>query len=212
MKYIKNWYPNISLTDWQDWNWQLKNRFTNLTNLAKLVPLNPEEEKYLISKQLSFPSPNFYEERDVRDWENPQDPLRKQIMPTINELKTIPEKTTDPLNEIINSPLPGLVHNYKDLALLLLTNQCASYCRYCTRKRRVGKSSWHIDKQLFEKIVEYITEHREIKEIILSGGDPLLLNEKEAFSISAYLPFYAMELDNVCWQDQTKSESKASNV
>ncbi len=111
------------------------------------------------------------------DPQNPDCPLRRQVVPTLHELDHSACDLTDPLNEDGQSPVPGLVHRYPDRVLLLVTDQCASYCRHCTRRRLVGNELWHMSAEHMQRALDYIARTPQVRDVLVSGGDPLMLRD-----------------------------------
>lgn len=165
-------------SDWQDWRWQLKHRITSLDQLQKLLPNLTKEEiagATLANHKLALAiTPYFF---NLMDPENLQDPVRRQVVPRIEETRTAPWEMSDPCGEDGHSPVPGLVHRYPDRVLFLVTDRCAAYCRYCTRSRLVSNASGYDFHPEFDRQIGYIQEHPEIRDVLLSGGDPLLLSD-----------------------------------
>ena len=174
----RGFWSNVSDADWNDWRWQLKNRITTLEQLQKLMPtLTPEEHAgtVLANSKLSLAiTPYFFNLIDPAD-ENC--PIRWQVIPRIEETNTAPWEMTDPCGEDEHSPVPGLVHRYPDRVLFLVTDRCASYCRYCTRSRLVSNASGYDFHPQFDKQIEYVRNNPNIRDVLLSGGDPLLFSD-----------------------------------
>jgi lysine 2,3-aminomutase len=174
----RGFWSDVSDKDWNDWRWQLKHRITTLEQLTRLMPtLTPEEHAgtMLANTKLAMGiTPYFFNLIDTSD-ENC--PIRRQVIPRIEEANTAPWEMSDPCGEDSHSPVPGLVHRYPDRVLFLVTDRCASYCRYCTRSRLVSNASGYDFHPEFDKQLAYIREHPEIRDVLLSGGDPLLLSD-----------------------------------
>ncbi len=165
--------------NWNDWRWQLKNAIRNGDDLKSQLSLTPEEEAGLLSlrAQGGLPltiTPHFLRLIDV---DNPLDPLRLQLVPRASEFKLQESERRDPLGEEDHEVVPHLVHRYPDRVLLLITDRCASYCRFCTRKRWVGQGPTPKASDL-EQALAYIRAHPEVKEVLVSGGDALLLGDE----------------------------------
>ena len=161
---------------WNDWHWQLKNRVTSYEDLKKYIKLTPDEEE--VFKGGNFPfrmaiTPYYL---SIIDQNNPNDPVRMQAIPKIQESKLVTTDMDDPLHEDTDSPTPGLTHRYPDRTLLLLTDQCSMYCRHCTRRRKAGEHDAPMPKDNVSKAIEYIRNTKEVRDVILSGGDPLTLS------------------------------------
>ena len=176
----RGFWSDVSDKDWNDWRWQLKNRIGTLAQLQRLMPtLTPEEHAgtQLANTKLGLGiTPYFFNLIDPAD-ENC--PIRRQVVPRIEETNTAQWEMTDPCGEDSHSPVPGLVHRYPDRVLFLVTDRCASYCRYCTRSRLVSNASGYDFHPEFDKQLAYIKQHPEIRDVLLSGGDPLLLSDEK---------------------------------
>lgn len=176
----RGFWTDVSDTDWNDWRWQLKNRITTLAQLQRLMPtLTPEEAAgtQLANTKLALGiTPYFFNLIDPAD-ENC--PIRRQVIPRIEEMHTAEWELSDPVGEDSHSPVPGLVHRYPDRVLFLVTDRCASYCRYCTRARLVSNATGYDFHPEFDKQIAYIAEHPEIRDVLLSGGDPLLFSDEK---------------------------------
>ncbi len=184
----RGFWREISETDWNDWRWQLKNRITTLEQLQRLMPtLSPEEfaGTQLSNNKLALAiTPYFFNLIDPAD-ENC--PIRRQMIPRIEETATASWEMSDPCGEDSHSPVPGLVHRYPDRVLFLVTDRCAAYCRYCTRSRLVSNAQDYNFHPEFEQGLKYIEAHPEIRDVLLSGGDPLLLSDKKLEHLLARL-------------------------
>ena len=170
-------FNDVAASDWNDWKWQLKNRVQTLDDLKKLTKISPEEEegiKECLSALRMSITPYYLSLIDLND---EHDPIRKQCVPTINELHRSPEDIEDPLNEDGDSPVPGLTHRYPDRVLFLVTDQCAMYCRHCTRRRFAGQNDTAVPTAQIDKAIEYIANTPVVRDVLLSGGDCLLLND-----------------------------------
>ena len=176
----RGYWHTVSETDWNDWRWQLKNRITTLEQLQRLMPtLSPEEfaGTQFANQKLSLAiTPYFFNLIDPAD-ENC--PIRRQMIPRIEETYTAAWEMSDPCGEDSHSPVPGLVHRYPDRVLFLVTDRCASYCRYCTRSRLVSNATGYDFHPEFDKQIAYIEQHTEIRDVLLSGGDPLLFSDEK---------------------------------
>jgi lysine 2,3-aminomutase len=176
----RGFWQDVSAADWNDWHWQLKHRITTVEQLRKFLPtLTPAEEAgaKLANHKLALGiTPYFFNLIDPAD-ENC--PVRRQVIPRIEETHTAAWEMSDPCGEDAHSPVPGLVHRYPDRVLFLVTDRCASYCRYCTRSRLVSNASGYDFHPEFDKQIAYIAAHPEIRDVLLSGGDPLLLSDEK---------------------------------
>jgi lysine 2,3-aminomutase len=176
----RGFWRDVSESDWNDWRWQMKNRITNAEQLQRLMPtLTPEEfagAKLANTKLALGITPYFFNLIDPAD-ENC--PIRQQVVPRIEETHTASWELSDPCGEDSHSPVAGLVHRYPDRVLFLVTDRCASYCRYCTRSRLVSNASGYDFHPEYDKQIAYIAAHPEIRDVLLSGGDPLLLSDEK---------------------------------
>ncbi len=164
--------------EWNDWHWQLKNRITDFDTLRKYIRLLPEEEAVAESRAFSFRMAITPYYLSLIDHSDPHDPVRKQAIPRIAESHISASDMADPLHEDADAPVPGMTHRYPDRVLLLLTDQCAMYCRHCTRRRKAGEHDAPMPRENVEKALDYIRNHPEVRDVILSGGDPLTLGEQ----------------------------------
>lgn len=156
---------------------QLPDRLCSKENLKKKILLKPEEEQYFsMEEKHPFAVTGYY--FSLIDKSDPEDPVRKQCFPTLYESKYKEYESSDPLCETDFSPVPGLVHRYNNRVLLLLTDTCAVYCRHCFRRSFTGHNSGIISQENLEKSLEYINNNKEIKELLISGGDPLTLDNE----------------------------------
>lgn len=172
---------------WESYLWQLKNRVTTLTTLEKHLNLCDEERSGVLlsgSKLAMAITPHFF---NLIDPDNPHCPIRRQVIPRIEETLDSPGEMLDPCGEDSHMPVPGLVHRYPDRVLFLITDRCAAYCRYCTRSRVVsgaGEQELDID---FEEAFSYLERTHSIRDVLLSGGDPLLLSDARLENILSRL-------------------------
>ncbi|MBI5561223.1 MAG: KamA family radical SAM protein [Deltaproteobacteria bacterium] len=158
-----------------DWKWQLRNRITSFEVIRKLIKLTPEEKegfKRSNGRLAMAITPYFFSLIDRND---PNCPIRKQAIPRTEEFRVSPEELVDPCGEDSHSPAAGLVHRYPDRVLLLVTDSCAMYCRYCTRNRIVGVEKPPMGPGQFEEALRYIRADKNIRDVLISGGDPLML-------------------------------------
>jgi lysine 2,3-aminomutase len=173
-------WHHVPEKDWHSWHWQLKNRITTVQQLQQLIPKLTAEEyagALLANTKLALAiTPYFF---NLIDTENPNCPIRRQIVPRIEETHTAPWELSDPCGEDSHSPVPGLVHRYPDRVLFLVTDRCAAYCRYCTRSRLVSNATGYDFHPEFDRQIAYIENHPEIRDVLLSGGDPLLFSDSK---------------------------------
>ena len=170
-------YADVPDEKWNDWRWQLSHRLNAVEEIEKVISLNEFEKKALNSSGLFRVdiTPYFI---SLIDPDDPDDPIRKQVIPTDGEMVPFTSMMEDSLAEDRHSPVPGLVHRYPDRVLMLVTTQCASYCRYCTRSRIVGDPSATFSRKEFEMQIEYLKRTPQVRDVLLSGGDPLVLAPK----------------------------------
>lgn len=167
---------DVSLTQWQDWRWQLAHRLRSAADFAAVLCLTPEE-----TAALSAPgrfrvcvTPYF---ASLMDAEDPACPIRRQVIPTHQELAAFEGGMVDSLAEDAHSPVSGLVHRYPDRVLMLVTMHCASYCRFCTRRRIVGDTGMQFSWADYEQQLAYIAATPQVRDVLISGGDPLTLSQ-----------------------------------
>jgi lysine 2,3-aminomutase len=179
-------YADVPDEKWNNWRWQLSNRINTAEEFEKIVPLTDSERKALSAAHLFRVdiTPYFI---SLIDPEDKNDPIRKQVVPTEAEMVPFTAMMEDSLAEDRHSPVPGLVHRYPDRVLMLVTTQCASYCRYCTRSRIVGDPSATFSRSEFEMQLEYLKRTPQVRDVLLSGGDPLVLAPKILEEILASL-------------------------
>lgn len=174
----RGYWADVLDVDWNDWRWQLKHRLTTLEQLERLLPtLTPEERggMVLANHKLAMAiTPYFFNLIDPADEECP---IRRQLIPRLAETNTSPWEMSDPCGEDSHSPVPGLVHRYPDRVLFLVTDRCAAYCRYCTRSRLVSNAAGYDFHPDFDRQIDYIARTPQVRDVLLSGGDPLLLSD-----------------------------------
>ncbi|NLG41350.1 MAG: lysine 2,3-aminomutase [Chloroflexi bacterium] len=170
-------FPDVPDEKWNDWHWQVSHRIPDVDTLKKYFPLAPEEEegcrKALEHFRMAI-TPYYLTLIDPND---PNDPVRKQAVPTGNEAYRSPEDLLDPLEEDGDSPVPGLTHRYPDRVLFLITDQCAMYCRHCTRRRLAGQKDGARTRNQIDDCIEYIRNTPAVRDVLLSGGDALLMSD-----------------------------------
>ncbi len=171
-------WSNVSEEEWNDWGWQIKNRISSVEELNKVINLTDQEadsiEKSLGKLRMAI-TPYY---ASLMDPDDRSCPIRRQAVPTHFELNLGNADIEDPLHEDIDSPVPGLTHRYPDRVLLLVTDQCSMYCRHCTRRRFAGSQDKALPLEHIKKGVEYIKEHPEVRDVLLSGGDALLISDE----------------------------------
>ena len=171
-------FPNVTDEQWNDWKWQVKNRIETLDDLKKYVTLTPEEEegvkKTLQTLRMAI-TPYYI---SLIDPNNPDCPVRKQAVPTAKETYQSPADLLDPLHEDEDSPVPGLTHRYPDRVLLLITDMCSMYCRHCTRRRFAGQKDAESAVDRIDRAIEYIAKTPQVRDVLLSGGDALMVSDE----------------------------------
>ena len=163
---------------WNDWRWQMRHRLTKLEHFQKLLRLSATEEQGLLIAPEKFAvavTPYF---ASLLDPEDPLCPLRLQVIPRQEELIVSPADMVDPCGEDNDTPVPGIVHRYPDRVLLLALDSCAAYCRYCTRSRLVSQGEMYPVTRRLDAIAAYLEKHTEIRDVLISGGDPLLMADE----------------------------------
>lgn len=177
-EFIRRYFPLANAESWNDWRWQLRNSFTTAEALSRVMTLTGDEINTLnrLKGRLPLRITPYYLSL-IYD-SGPWSPLRRTMIPTSDELIITDAEKVDPLNEMGSSPVPGIVHRYPDRALFTVTQFCSSYCRYCTRSHSVGKLG-HLTKVEWEQALDYLREHTEIRDVIISGGDPLTMNDSK---------------------------------
>ena len=170
-------FPEVTDEQWNDWKWQVKNRIETLDQLKKYIKLTPEEEegvrKTLSTLRMAI-TPYYL---SLIDPDDPYCPIRRQAIPTAAETFQAPEDLLDPLHEDEDSPTPGLTHRYPDRVLMLITDMCSMYCRHCTRRRFAGQKDAESPNDRIEKCIEYVEKTPVVRDVLLSGGDALMVSD-----------------------------------
>jgi len=171
-------WKGVTEREWNDWRWQLRHRITTVEQMEEIVHLTPEETEGIKNSKgrLAMAVTPYF--ASLMDATNAACPIRRQAIPRVEECHLSKNDMVDPCGEDKDSPVPGLVHRYPDRVLLLVTDQCAVYCRYCTRRRLVGTNERSITQGNFEEALKYLKSHRKVRDVLLSGGDPLLLENE----------------------------------
>lgn len=169
-------YPLVSDTQWNDWKWQLSHRITTQEELSEILNLSDMEKSAFSTERKCFPLSITPYYASLLDRDNDKQPLRRSVVPVAEEHMISPVESQDPLHESHCSPVPGIVHRYPDRVLFLVTNFCSVYCRYCTRSRMVGNQEHYNTHEQWEKAIEYIKSNPEVRDVLLSGGDPLTMD------------------------------------
>ena len=176
-------FPNVTDEQWNDWKWQVKNRIETLEELNKYISLTEKEQegvrKSLQTLRMAI-TPYYLSLIDPND---PNDPVRRQAIPTEAETHISAADLQDPLHEDEDSPTPGLTHRYPDRVLLLITDMCSMYCRHCTRRRFAGQNDCESPSERIQKAIDYIAKTPTVRDVLLSGGDALMVNDEMLESI-----------------------------
>jgi lysine 2,3-aminomutase len=176
---------DVSDTSWKDWKWQFRNRITSLEQLIQLIPLSVEEQAQIRTVIARYPLSITPYYLSLINPDDPNDPIKKQSVPCIQEITMSSLGLEDPLAEEADSVVPGLVQRYPDRALMVLTDICPMLCRHCTRKREWRHGAWTRTDDQIEAMLVYLRQHTEVRDLILSGGDPLTLATSHLESIIA---------------------------
>ncbi len=169
-------FDGATLSDWEDWRWQLRNRIRTKESLSQVISLTGNEEKGIAGsgRKLNFAmSPYFASLMDSKD---AGCPIRLQAVPRYEETQISEEEMKDPCGEEAASPVHGVVHRYPDRVLFLVNEMCPMYCRYCTRSRMVGDGKRTLSMETYEAAFDYIKSNKKVRDVLISGGDPLLLS------------------------------------
>ena len=175
-EFLHEFFPHVSLSDWSNWKWQLQNSLRSVSDLQRFIKLSHKEEAALNRTdhtRLPVRITPYY--TSLIDQFDQLHPIRRSVIPVDNEFIRSIGEDKDPLGEDHQSPVPGIVHRYPDRVLFLTTGFCSTYCRYCTRSRMVGNSRFRVSRLQWEKAIEYIESAKQVRDVLLSGGDPLTL-------------------------------------
>ncbi|PFH84385.1 lysine 2,3-aminomutase [Bacillus sp. AFS088145] len=170
-------WKDVTDEQWNDWLWQLTNTVRTLDDLKQVIDLTEDEEEgvRISTKTIPLNITPYY--ASLMNPTNPRCPIRMQSVPISKELNKTKYDSEDPLGEDDDSPVPGLTHRYPDRVLFLVTNQCSMYCRYCTRRRFSGQIGMGVPKKQLDEAIAYIRENEEVRDVLISGGDGLLIND-----------------------------------
>jgi len=178
-KFLKTFYPGTTIHEWNDWKWQVRNRIRKLDLLERFLELTPDEQEAVQQRTSNLPIAITPYYLSLLDPANPDQPLRRTHVPVSGEFVNTIGEDPDPLSEDHSTAVPGLVHRYPDRVLFLTTGFCSTYCRYCTRSRMVGETNGEYSFSIsqWETAAQYIEAHPEIRDCLLSGGDPLSIGD-----------------------------------
>lgn len=179
----ERFFPEATDEQWNDWKWQVKHRIETFEQLKKYIPLNPDEEKGVKESlnTLRMAITPYY--LSLIDLENPNCPVRKQAIPSGLETHQSLADLLDPLHEDGDAPVPGLTHRYPDRVLFLITDMCSMYCRHCTRRRFAGQTDDESPSERIQKGIDYIARTPQVRDVLLSGGDALMVSDRMLESI-----------------------------
>ncbi len=173
----RRFFPNAKLSEWNDWRWQSRHRIKTLAQFASMVTLSETERQALLQGGTMLPVGITPYYMSLLDAVNDQQPLRKTVIPTTAEFTRTLGEADDPLGEDGHSPVPGLVHRYPDRVLFLPLDFCSTYCRYCTRSRVVGHGEIMPNESRLQAMYEYLENATQVRDVLISGGDPLALSD-----------------------------------
>ena len=176
-RFRRRFYPDIDDKTWNDWQWQVRQRIRTVGRLEAMLRLSDAERAVLERPAGNLPVAITPYYMSLLAAEDETQPLRRTVVPTAGELVRLPGESDDPLGEDHQSPVPGLVHRYPDRVLLLLSDFCSTYCRYCTRSRVVGHGGISPGRSRLEAAIDYIRANPQVRDVLLSGGDPLTLGD-----------------------------------
>ena len=174
----KAFYAQVSDKDWNDWHWQIRNRVRLLPQVERILELSDQEREAFVQGGQMLPIGITPYYASLLDRTDADQPLRRTVMPSPGEFVRAPGEADDPLGEDKHSPVPGLVHRYPDRVLLLAHDFCSTYCRYCTRSRVVGHGEIKPNEERLEQALDYIRATPTIRDVLISGGDPLTMSDE----------------------------------
>ena len=175
----KRFFSGVPTKLWNDWRWQTSQRIRTLSQLESMISLSEEERAAFTRSETVLPLGITPYYMSLVSPDDPLQPIRRTVIPTVHETVRTAGEADDPLGEDAQSPVPGMVHRYPDRVLLLLSDFCSTYCRYCTRSRVVGHGAIHPSRNRLEQAFDYISRTPSIRDVLISGGDPLLLGEEK---------------------------------
>ncbi len=183
MTEIRNWkdvplWKDVTDEQWNDWHWQVANRLSTVEDIKKVLDLTPEEEKDIEKVMDGFRVGITPYYASIMDPDDAQCPVRMQAVPILAETHRGEADMLDPLHEDEDSPAPGLTHRYPNRVLFLVTDQCSMYCRHCTRRRMAGETDGAKSKEDIDACIDYIRKTPVVRDVLLSGGDALLIEDE----------------------------------
>lgn len=180
LEFRRQFYPEVTESQWSNWRWQLRNRITTIGELGRSLRLSSDEHLAMICEGSSLPVAVTPYYASLLDGQDPQQPLRRTVVPVMTETIRSPGESEDPLCEDNDSPVEGVIHRYPDRVLFLVTEFCSTYCRYCTRSRMVGKRHRMTSQvKMWDRAIAYIEATPAIRDVLISGGDPLTLSDEK---------------------------------
>ena len=180
-------FGHVSDESWNDWKWHFRNRISSVDALIRYIPLSAKDQEQIRLVTTKYPlsvTPYYF---SLVDWDNPDDPVRIQAVPSFKEIGLAGMGMEDPLDEKGHSPVPGLVHRYPDRVLMVLTDICPMLCRHCTRKREWRHGGWVHNAEEIERMLDYIRKTPGVRDVVISGGDPLTLSTRRLEEVLAGL-------------------------
>jgi lysine 2,3-aminomutase len=180
-------FGHVSDESWNDWKWHFRNRISSVDELIRHIPLSAKDQEQIRLVTTKYPlsvTPYYF---SLIDWDNPDDPVRIQAVPSFKEIGLAGMGMEDPLDEKGHSPVPGLVHRYPDRVLMVLTDICPMLCRHCTRKREWRHGGWVHNAEEIERMLDYIRKTPGVRDVVISGGDPLTLSTRRLEEVLAGL-------------------------
>ena len=180
-------FGHVSDESWNDWKWHFRNRISSVDALIRYIPLSAKDQEQIRLVTTKYPlsvTPYYF---SLIDWANPDDPVRIQAVPSFKEIGLAGMGMEDPLDEKGHSPVPGLVHRYPDRVLMVLTDICPMLCRHCTRKREWRHGGWVHNAEDIERMLDYIRKTPGVRDVVISGGDPLTLSTRRLEEVLAGL-------------------------
>lgn len=186
-------YRDVTSEEWNNWKWQMANAIRDIPTLKKIIRVDEQLEADLEKclQRFRMAITPYYASLMERDYE--RGVIRLQAVPSLPETHVAPDDLNDPLHEDVDSPVPGLTHRYPDRVLMLVTHICSMYCRHCTRRRMVGDRDSHLSIEQVDRCIDYIRQHREVRDVLISGGDPLTLSDNSL----EYILRQLREIDHV---------------
>jgi lysine 2,3-aminomutase len=187
LKNRARFFGHVSDENWNDWKWHFRNRISSVDELITHIPLSAKDQEQIRLVTTKYPlsvTPYYF---SLIDWANPDDPVRIQAIPSFKEIGLAGMGMEDPLDEKGHSPVPGLVHRYPDRVLMVLTDICPMLCRHCTRKREWRHGGWVHTPEEIERMLDYIRKTEAVRDVIISGGDPLTLSVRRLEEVLAGL-------------------------